>query len=216
MPDAASFVSEFHAKNQASLERLVVAFRAAVTKETLEIADLVRLAMKVAIESAEVSALWLVDCDDLEMKVGLSEQCGDAARHYRLLSRRLEGLGSEPFDPRQGGYSKVFAFLRALQTPEERASAGQVTLRTFTLGRLEAMAQICEERGDAETASLFRDQLGADERRGFDAGWKKLIASTPQEESQARARRAAFRVVELAAEAVEPLQLRKSLPRRRS
>jgi hypothetical protein len=194
----------------------VISFRAAIVKESLEVADLVRLVMKSAIEAAEVGALWLVDCDDLEMKVGLAEQCGDAARQYRLLAARLEALSSAPFDPRQGGYSKVFAFLRALQTPEERASAGQVTLRTFNLGRLQAMAELCDERGDGDTARLFRDQVGADERRSFDIGWRILCASATQEESQARARRAAFRVVELAAEAVEPLQLRKVIPKRRA
>jgi hypothetical protein len=162
-----------------------------------------------------VAALWLVDCEQLEMKIALCEQCGDAARHYRLLAARLAALGSEPFDPRHGGYSKGFAFLRALQTPEERASAGQVTLRTFNLGRLAAMAEICDDRGDGDTASLLRDRICADERHVFDVGWRTLVASATQEESQARARRAAFKVVELAAEAVEPLQLRKSLPRRR-
>src|SRR5688572_23549381 len=141
MADATTFVSEFHAKNQASLERLVVSFRAAMVKESLDVSDLIRLAMKSVIETAEVGALWLVDCDDLEMKIGLAEQCGDAGREYRLLASRLEALGSPPFDPRQGGYSKVFAFLRALQTPEERTSAGYVTLRTFNLGRLQAMAE---------------------------------------------------------------------------
>jgi hypothetical protein len=215
MADATTFISEFHAKNQASLERLVVSFRAAIVKESLEVSDLIRLAMKSVIETAEVGALWLVDCDDLEMKIGLAEQCGDAGREYRLLAGRLEALGSPAFDPRQGGYSKVFAFLRALQTAEERTSAGYVTLRTFNLGRLQTMAEACEERGDNETAGLFRDKIAADERRTFDIGWRILCSCATQEESQARARRAAFRVVELAAEAVEPLQLRKVIPKRR-
>ncbi|MEO5768687.1 MAG: hypothetical protein ABIS92_10085, partial [Polyangia bacterium] len=72
-----------------------------------------------------------------------------------------------------------------------------------------------EERGDIETAVIFRDQIAADEQRVFDIGWRILIASGATEESQARGRRAAFRIVELAAEAADPLQLRKALPKRR-
>jgi hypothetical protein len=125
-------------------------------------------------------------------------------------------LGSDAFDPRSGGYSRFFGFLRSQQTPEERAAAGLVTLRTFNLGRLSVFADLCDERGDATTATLFRDQIAADERLVFETGWRALIANATTEESQARGRRAAFRIVELAAEASDPLQLRKALPKRRA
>lgn len=215
MPDAALFIADFHAKNQASLDRHLIAYKAALAKETLDVVDFLRLAMKDAIESAEVAALWFVDCEDLDMKVGFAEQCGNAAAHYRALAARIASLGADPFDPRSGGYSRFFGFLRSLQTPEERAAAGLVTLRTFNIGRLSAFADLCAERADHESAALFRDQLAADDRRVFDIGWRILIASGATEESQARGRRAAFRIVELAAEAADPLQLRKALPKRR-
>jgi hypothetical protein len=216
MPEAEPFIADFHAKNQASLDRHLAAFRAALGKETLEIVDFLRLAMKDVIEAAEVAALWFVDCDDLGMKIGFAELCGSSARHYRLIAGRIAALGGEGFDPRSGGYSRFFGFLRSLQTPEERASAGLVTLRTFNIGRLAAFADLSDERGDAETAGLFRDQIAMDERRVFEAGWRTLIANAATEESQARGRRAAFRIVELAAEAADPLQLRKALPKRRA
>lgn len=215
MPDAELFISDFHAKNQASLDRHLVVFKAALVKETLETIDFLRLAMKDAIESAEVAALWFADCEDLDMKVGFAEQCGSAAIHFRAITTRIASLGAEPFDPRNGGYSRFFGFLRSLQTAEERAAAGLVTLRTFNMGRLSVFADLCEERGDSETANLFREQIAADERRVFDIGWRILIANGATEESQARGRRAAFRIVELAAEASDPLQLRKALPKRR-
>jgi hypothetical protein len=215
MPEAESFIADFHTKNQASLDRHLAAFKAAVGKETLEILDFLRLAMKDAIEGAEVASLWFVDCQDLNMKIGFAEQSGGSARHYHLIADRLAELGGEPFDPRSGGYSRFFGFLRSLQTPEERAAAGLVTLRTFNLGRLSLFAELCEERGDPQTAEMFRDQIAADERRVFEKGWRILVANATTEESQARGRRAAFRIVELAAEAADPLQLRKSLPKRR-
>ena len=216
MPDAATFIADFHAKNQASLDRHLTAFREALVKESLDVVDVLRLAMKDAIESAEVAALWFVDCADLGTKIGFAEQCGTAARHCRLIAARIAALGAEPFDPRSGGYSRFFGFLRSLTTSEERAAAAEVTLRTFNLGRMAIFADLCDERGDAETGELFRVQITADERRVFETGWRTLIASSPTEESQARGRRAAFRIVELAAEAADPLQLRKALPKRRA
>lgn len=215
MPDAELFISDFHAKNQASLDRHLLAYKAALVKETMEVIDYLRLAMKDAIEAAEVAALWFADCEDLDMKIGFAEQCGSAAAHFRRISERIASLGADRFDPRSGGYSRFFGFLRSLQTPEERAAAGLVTLRTFNIGRLGVFATLCEERGDTETADIFRDQIAADERRVFDIGWRILIANGATEESQARGRRAAFRIVELAAEAADPLQLRKALPKRR-
>jgi len=215
MADAETFIRDFHTKNQASLERHLTSLRAAIAKESLEVVDFLRLAMKDAIESAEVAALWFVDCDDLTMKIRFAETCGAAAGHHRLLAARLAALGAEPIDPRQGGYSRFFGFLRSLQTPEERASAGEVTLRTFQTGKLALFAELAAAQGDTETAELLGTRLSADERQVMDAGWQALIAHSPTEECQARARRAAFRIVELAAEVVEPLSLRKSLPKRR-
>ena len=215
MADAETFIRDFHTKNQASLERHLVSLRAAIAKEGLEAIDFVRLAMKDAIEAAEVAALWFVDCEDLAMKIRFAETCGAAAGHHRLLAARLAALGSEPFDPRHGGYSRFFGFLRSLQTPEERASAGEVTLRTFQLGRLALFAELCRAQGDQETAAMLGTTIVADEQKIMDAGWQALIAHSPTEECQARARRAAFRIVELSAEVVEPLSLRKSLPKRR-
>jgi len=215
MAEAAVFVSDFHAKNQASLDRHLEAFRASIAKEGLEVVDFLRLALKDAIEAAEVAALWFVDCENLALKVGFAEQCGTSARHHYAIAARLAALGAEPFDPRTGGYSRFFGFLRSLQTPEERAAAGMVTLRTFNIGRLATYAEVCTQKGDAETAALFGEVITADERRVFDAGWKALLAASSTEESQARGRRAAFRIVELAAEAADPLQIRKALPKRR-
>ena len=119
------------------------------------------------------------------------------------------------YDPRHGGYSKLFAFLRSLQTAEERSSAGYVTGKALSMARLAALARFCDEKGDAETARL----LGDGARRGRAAllrrGQADPVAVAATEESQARARRAAYRTLELAAEMVEPLQLRKILLKKR-
>jgi hypothetical protein len=215
MVTAETFVSEMDAKNQASIQRIVDALTAALGKDGVEVADALRFAVKAAIEPAEVAALWITDCDDLEMKLSLAEQCGDSARQCRRLTARLTALGVPPYDPRDGGYSKLFAFLRSLQTQEERSSAGYVTGKALSMARLSALGAFCEHKGDAESAHLLGVDILGEERRYYDEGKRMLVASTATEESQARARRAAYRTLELAGETAEPLQLRKALGRRR-
>jgi hypothetical protein len=215
MVAAESFVSELDAKNQPSIGRIVTALNEGLAKDGVEVADALRMAMKVAIENAEVAALWLTDCDDLGMKLSLAEQCGDGARQCRRLAGRLAALAIPPYDPRDGGYSKLFAFLRSLTTPEERSSAGYVTGKALSAARLAALAAFCAAHGDQETAQLLGTDIVAEERRYYDEGRHMLIAAATAEESQARARRAAYRTLELAGEIVEPLALRRSLGRRR-
>jgi hypothetical protein len=216
MAAADTFVSELDAKNQAQIQRIIDALGANLAKEGFEAPDVLRLAAKATIEAAEVAALWVADCEDLEMKLSLAEQCGDGARQYREIGARLEALGQGVYDPRAGGYSKLFAFLRSLQTPEERSAAGYVTAKALSLARLGALAAHCREKGDGQTASLLADGLGPQERRYYDEGKRLLATVATNEESQARGRRSAYRTLELATEMVEPLQLRKLLPKRRA
>jgi hypothetical protein len=217
MVTADSFVTELDAKNHASIERLIGSLISGVAKEPFEVPDVMRLILKASIEAAEVAALWMADCDDLEMKLLFAEQCGEGAKQYRAISARLAAIGADVagYDPRHGGYSKVFAFLRSLQTPEERSSAGLLTGKALSMARLEAMAAFCDNKGDAETAQMFRRELALDERRYYDEGKRILSTTAATEESQARARRAAYRTLELAADMNEPIQLRKILLKKR-
>src|SRR5579871_1166843 len=212
---AETFVSELDAKNQSSIQRVVTALNEGLGKEGVEVADALRMALKAAIELAEVAALWITDCDDLEMKLSLAEQCGDGARQCRRLSARIVALGVPEYDPRNGGYSKLFAFLRSLQTPEERSSAGYVTGKALSMARLGALGAFCADKGDAESARLLAEEITGEERRYYDEGRRLLVGAAATEESQARARRAAYRTLELAGETVEPLALRKTLGKRR-
>jgi hypothetical protein len=215
MVAAENFVAELDGKNQGSIQRIIDALSAALAKDGVEVADALRYAVKASIESAEVAALWITDCDDLEMKLSLAEQCGDSARQCRKLSERLVALGVIGYDPRAGGYSKSFAFLRSLQTTEERSSAGYVTGRALSMARLGALAGFCERKGDGDSARLLGVDIMGQERRYYEQGKQMLVAAVPTEESQARARRAAYRTLELAGETAEPLQLRKALGKRR-
>src|SRR3954462_13245245 len=149
MPAADTFVTELDAKNQASIQRVVDALNAGLTKEAFEVEGVLRLVIKSTMEAAEVAALWVSDCGDLEMKLSLAEQCGDGARQCRQVAARLAELGVAGYDPRDGGYSKLFAFLRSLQTAEERSAAGYVTNKALSMARLGALAAFCAEKGDS-------------------------------------------------------------------
>jgi hypothetical protein len=215
MATAETFVTELDAKNQASIQRIVEAQSAGIAKEGFEPTDVLRLVYKARMEAAEVAALWVSDCEDLEMKLSLAEQCGDDARQCRMLAARLEALGTVGYDPRAGGYSKVFAFHRSLQTAEERSAAGYVTAKSLSMARLAALASFCNEKGDTETAQLLGEVIVEQERPYYEAGKKLLAEVATTEESQARGRRSAYRTLELATEMVEPLQLRKLMAKRR-
>ncbi|HSZ82332.1 MAG TPA: hypothetical protein VLA14_08620 [Polyangia bacterium] len=210
-----TFVTELDAKNQISIQRVIEALGAGIVKEGFEVTDVLRLVIKTTIEAAEVAALWVSDCEDLEMKLSLAEQCGDGAKQCRKVTARLVALGQDSYDPRHGGYSKLFAFLRSLQTAEERSAAGYVTAKALSMARLAALAAVCRAAGDAETAALLADDLLSQERRYYEEGKLMLAAVALNEESQARGRRSAYRTLELATEATEPLQLRKLLPKKR-
>jgi hypothetical protein len=215
MVAAENFVSELDAKNQPSIQRVVDALSAALGKDGVDVSDALRFAVKASMELAEVAALWISDCDSLEMKLSLAEQCGDSARQCRRVLARLEALGVAGYDPRAGGYSKLFAFLRSLQTAEERSSAGYVTGKALSMARLGALSAFSQQKGDDESTQLLGVDMLSEERRYYEMGKTMLITVATTEESQARARRAAYRTLELAGETAEPLQLRKALGRRR-
>jgi hypothetical protein len=215
MVDAATYVSELEGKHLDSFRQLVASFTAGLVKDNLTVADLLKLEIRGVVEAIEVAALWLPDSDELDMKIALASRAGDCAQHFSLLGQRLESHGVSPnsFDARHGGYSKLFAFFRSLQTIEERAAAGFLTLGGLNLTRFEALAQWCQERGDADTAALYRGRLSDDEQRHVDAGRELLVAVAETEESQARARRSTYRTVELVGELQDPALLRKFLTR---
>jgi hypothetical protein len=216
MVSADVFVTETDFKNQESFRGLVASgYLPALAGDAASVADMLRFEAKFAIESIEAAAIWIADTESLEMKIILGGQCGVHAQQYLRLQDRLSGLGLSPgsYDPRQGGYSKLFAFLRSLQTSEERAAAGLLTLGSAAVARLEALEVVCREREDAETGELLRTRLVPDEQRRADEGRERLVLLATGEDSQARARRAVFKTIELLGEIYEPAALRRALGR---
>jgi hypothetical protein len=213
MVNSDAFVAETEFKNQESFRSLLASgYLPALAGDGASLADMLRLESKLAIESLEAAAIWIVDCESLDMKILLGSQCGAYARQFHKLQERLSVLGLAPgsYDPRQGGYSKLFAFLRSLQTNEERAAAGLLTLGGAAVARQEALLSVCEAKEDNETAALLRSDLLPDEHRRVDEGRDKLVLLATVEESQARARRSVYKTIELLGEIFEPGALRRA------
>ncbi len=215
MAGAETFVHEMEEKNLNSFQRLLGALQAIYDKEQFSPADVVRLEMRAVIEATEVAALWLSDSETLEAKLNLAAICGNAARHYQLLHDRMVELGVDPlaFDARFGGYSKLFAFFRSLQTPEERSAAGFLTLGAYNSLRLDLLANYVTSKGDSLTAQLLAGPLKDDALATRDNGRRLLLEAATAEETQARGRRSAFRTIELTGELQDPSLLRKYLSR---
>jgi hypothetical protein len=215
MPGADTFVRELEEKNAVSFQRLMTAYEETVRKEDFSPADILRLELRATIEATEVAAMWLTETESLDVKMELATQCGDSANRFTLMRERLAALGIDPltFDARFGGYTKLFALFRSLQTTEERTSAGALTLRAMNVRRLEFLATQCELKADPTSARLLRETLGTPELGHVDNGRRLLLATATTEEAQARARRAAFRTIELLGEVHEPSVLRKFLAR---
>lgn len=216
MVNSDTFVSDIEFKNQESFRGLLASgYLPVLAGDGASIADMLRLESKLAIEAIEAAAIWIVDGESLDMKILLARQCGVHAQQFHKIEDRLATLGLAPgsYDPRQGGYSKLFAFLRSLQTNEERAATGLLTLGGAAVTRLEALLSVCESKGDLETAAMIRSELLPDEQRRVDAGRDKLTLLTAVEDSQARARRAVYKTVELLGEIFEPGSLRRTLGR---
>ena len=207
--DPAGFVDELERELLRSLARLGEQARAAVTP-SVHVTDLLAGALRDGIETAEIAALWLTDEPDLDLRLGLARQVGDEARHFELIRDRIRELGGDPTaDPRTRAHSPGFRYLRGLQTPAERLAAGLAREGVARL-RNALLAQICDARGDLDTARLSRDQIGPDEVRHLDFCRKELPRYALTAADQDAARRAVARTIQLAEEATDPSRTSKA------
>lgn len=207
----------------AELDRMVVdrlaqiGHRAAAAEPAAEvgIAALLTTALKKELEASEEAALWLTSEDDIDVKLALARQCGDEAKHYRLIEARLRELGvdTDKIAPLAEGYSPMFKFLKGLGATVERVAAGQFAREALAQVHNQVFIEYCEAKGDVETARLYREVIQPDEGHHHEMGRRLLarLATTP--EAQERARAAAARTLEIAEEIQEMVHLKKGIAR---
>lgn len=203
------FMRELDGEVRAALERVARGSAAAEPGPSMSVAALLKVALKNELEAAEEAAIWLVTERDVEVKLALMRQCGDEAKHYRLIEARLAELGNDmsAHDPLARGYSPMFEYLLTLRTTAERLAAGQFTREALAQERNRVFIDWCEHQGDVETARLYREVIQPDEGFHHQLGRRLLPRFVCSKDEQDLARRASLRVLGLAEELQETARL---------
>jgi len=204
--EARKFVEELEAENKEALSRIqAVATTSKSGAEALSVPRLLKLALKNELEASEIAAWWMIDTPELDVKMSLARQCGDEAKHFRLINERMSALyiDTTGIDPRSGGPTPLFDYLKGLKTTAERVAAGQFTREGLALVRNEVFIDFCEASGDPITASLYREVIQPDEKHHHELGRKLLLRYALDKTSREAARAASRQVLVLAEEAQE-------------
>lgn len=166
----------------------------------VDVVALLRIALKNEFEATELAACWLPSTPELDVKLGLARQVGDEAKHYRLLKSRIEAITGKPeeFDPRTGGYSPLFEYLRHLTSSVERLAGGQFTREALAQRRNDLFIKYLQEIGDLTTASIYKDIINPDEDFHHQLGRTMLIKYAGSPESQQAARAACRKTLDIA------------------
>ncbi len=207
---AKAFLGELDAESKLALDRIEVKSKGTGEDAQLSVPRLLKLALKNELEAAEIAAVWLVDTAELDVKLALMRQCGDEARHFRLITERLAALAIDTtaLDPRSGGPTALFVWLTSLTTTVERVAAGQFTREALAVVRNQVFIDFCEASGDDTTAALYRDIIQPDEQHHHELGRKLLGRYAVDVKSRDLARAASKKTLELAEELQEIARLK--------
>lgn len=208
-----AFLVEMDAMLQKKLDRIGGASAGAAPAAEIGVRELLVTALKKELEASEEAAVWMASESDVEVKLALARQCGDEAKHYRLIEERLAEMGvdTSKIAPLEGGYSPMFKFLKGLETTVERVAAGQYAREALAKVYNEVFIAFCEAKGDAKTAALYREVIQPDEGHHHNLGRKLLTRLAVTEEDRSKARRAAERTLEIAEEIQEMVRLKKGI-----
>jgi hypothetical protein len=209
------FVEQLDRENLEAFERLGQGSASGEVPDSLTVDRLLEVALKNEIEAAEIAAVWMPSTAELDVKLALARQCGDEAKHYRLIAERLRELGRNPasINPLQAGYSPLFQFLRSIDGTPARISAGQFTREGIALVRNRHFIDFCLSRGDAKTAELYSEIIQKDELHHHQTGRHLLSRYAANPAAQQEATEAARRTLELAEEIQEAARLKAGISR---
>jgi hypothetical protein len=213
--DAERFLAELDRSVDSSLAELGKASMAAEPAAGIGVVELLALALKKELEASEIAALWMTRETDVEVKLALARQCGDEAKHYRLIQARLRELGADPaaLAPKPGTPSPMFRYLAELGSTVERVAAGQFTREALAGVHNRVFASFCEAQGDEVTARLYRDVIQPDEEHHHGLGRTLLARLAVTDDDQARARAAAAKTIAIADEIQEMARLKAGVAR---
>ncbi len=165
-----------------------------------EVVRRLKVALKNELEAAELAALWIPSTPEAEVKLAFARQAGDEARHYQLIEKHLQEMGTDltDFNPAAGGYGPMFTLLQGLGSTVERVAGAHFTREALALKKNEQFIEFCERSGAKETAELYRKHIQPDEGWHVDIGHRVLSRYAASAQDQEKARRAVEAVLELA------------------
>ncbi|HVJ94977.1 MAG TPA: ferritin-like domain-containing protein [Labilithrix sp.] len=211
MLSAEAFVAELDIQNRSALDRIAVACSAEPGPE-LTVIKLLGLALKNEIEATECAAAWIGSTPEVNVKLALARQAGDEAKHYRLIEKRLAGLGV-PVSPPGPERSPLLRYLLGLEGTVARVAAGQFTREALALVRNAEFIRFCRAKGDDETARLYEETIQPDEQHHHELGRRLLLELATSEKAQHAAREASARVLTMAEEIQEIARLTMGISR---
>lgn len=163
---------------------------------------LLKMALKNEMEASQLAALWMVSTPEIDIKLGLARQCGDEAKHYRLIEKRLIELGEnlDGFSPLSMGYSPLYQWLTTLETAIERVAAGPFAREAIAIKRNTQLIAVLEAMGDQESADLYKNQIQPDEDWHHNFGLAMLRKYAITADLQEKAYTATMKTISLADE----------------
>ncbi len=200
--DGLSFVQQLDAELQHALAPLAAAPIAPTGEKQKAIIELLKMGLKSEIEASEIAASWMLTTPEMEIKLGLARQCGDEAKHFALMQKRLLELGvdARQLNPVAHGYSPLFHYLRTLHPLVERLAAAQYAREGIAKLVNAKFIEFVEEAKDTRTAALFRETVQPEEAAHHEFARQMLAKYANTPELQDKARAAMRKTLELADE----------------
>jgi hypothetical protein len=197
--ETAAFVLELEAFKAERLSRMVAAGEASLGGGPVDAKRLLEVALANEINVSELAAAWTPSTPEIDVKLAFARQAGDEAGHFQLVADRLADLGFDAAAFKQPPENPLFRYLRGLSTTVERVAAGLFTLESIAYAVNEGFIAFCDQRGDAETARIYRAYIQPDERAHQELGQRLLAKYADTPELQRTARQTVAKVLEIAA-----------------
>ncbi len=196
--DSQTFVKELEASNRAQLGKLVEDDSPSVDAASLDLKQLLQVALVNEINVSELAALWMPTTPEMDVKLALAQQAGDEAHHFNLIERRLKKLGFSTADFAPPPPNPLFAYLRSLDSTVEKIAAGQFTLESVAYQVNEQFMKYCALAGEQEIVKIYQDRIQPDELHHHQLGQVLLEKYAVTPEAQDKARQAASKTLEIA------------------
>lgn len=197
--NADSFLQELDALKAARLAAIVGAGQLSLLGPASGDAKaMLQVALTNEINVCELAAAWTPSTPEVDVKIAFARQSGDEAGHFELVGGRLAAMGFDVEGFRPPEASPLFDYLRSLPTTVERVAAGLYTLESIAYAVNEDFIDFCSQRGDAGTVRIYREYIQPDEQRHYRLGRELLAKYATETASQARAREAVGKVLEIA------------------